>query len=325
MKLTVRTLQNATFPVTIEPSNTVAELKNAIHQVQDSSAPERQKLIHSGRILVDDKQLSSYEIKDGDFIVLMITKPPAATAASPTIKKEESTNVASSSAATSVATPAAPSAEFTSGVDRLVEMGFDREEAGRALKGAFMNVDRAVEYLSSGEIPIADEEEQAANSPSSTALTPELEALKNSPGFQQLRTAVQQNPDLLYYVIDQIAETNPQLLTMIEQNREAFFRLLTGDDTLTLQSEGEDDEEEGTTTSGGQDEAAGDEEELVRDEVEQQMFDQAVMQQLNASPEDAAAIERIMGMGFDRNAAIEAYFACDKNEELAINFLLNQQ
>lgn len=323
MKLTIRTLQNSTFAVTIEPSNTVLELKQAISQLQENILIERQKLIHSGRILVDDKQLSSYEVKDGDFIVLMITKPTIASPSSATnvaVTEKKETPVAVSSSATS----SAVSAELNAALDRIVEMGFDREEATKALKAAFMNIDRAVEYLSSGIIPKAEEQPSTAST-STSALTPELEALKNSPGFQQLRAAVQQNPDLLYYVIDQIAETNPQLLTMIEQNREAFFRLLTGDDTLTLQSEPEEDEEPGETAVPTEGNEEGEEEELFRDEVEQQMFEQAVIQQLNASPEDASAIQRIMDMGFDRNAAIEAYFACDKNEELAINFLLNQQ
>jgi len=372
MKLTVKTTQQKVFQIDVEPEDTVEALKTKIQASQGHDVAA-QKIIYSGKILPNDKTVQSLNIKDKDFLVLMVSKPkptpsaptPAASTSTPTRAPEPTPEPTTSPAPTLPPAPAAPvqdrafgdTASFLSGdalqqtITNMVEMGFPREQVLAALRASFNNPDRAVEYLMTG---IPDHLQQTANPPTpgstpaagggdaaasiAPTATPaptsapgqpqnlfqlaqqqaaqpgmggaprlpgsmgggggaggggiDLSALANNPQIAQLRNLIQQNPALIQPMIQQLAQANPQLAQALANNPEALMQLLGTDDLggVGLGEEGEEGIPEGATV-------------------------------LNVTEEERAAIERLEALGFPRHAVVEAYFACDKNEEMAANYL----
>jgi len=172
-----------------------------------------------------------------------------------------------------------------------------------ALRASFNNPDRAVEYLLTG-IPASASrpgpaDPQVASSPvvatpaaaAATGAENPLAFLRDHEMFQQIRSVIQQNPNMLSTMLQQIGQSNPQLLQIISQNQEAFIRMIN-------ESDGEDmgEEMEGLDQPGV----------------------------IQVSPQDKEAIERLKALGFPEHLVVQAYFACEKNENLAANFLLSQ-
>ncbi|KAL9072817.1 MAG: hypothetical protein Q9161_003359 [Pseudevernia consocians] len=114
-----------------------------------------------------------------------------------------------------------------------------------------------------------------------------LDFLRNNPQFQQLRQIVQTQPRMLEPILQQVGAGNPQLAQLIGENPDQFLQLLsedTGDDTPLPPG----------------------------------------AQEISVTEQERDAIERLCRLGFERDQVIQAYFACDKNEEMAANFLFDQ-
>uniref|UniRef100_A0A8C6ZJY4 UV excision repair protein RAD23 n=2 Tax=Nothoprocta perdicaria TaxID=30464 RepID=A0A8C6ZJY4_NOTPE len=203
-------------------------------------------------------------------------------------------------------------------VTEIMSMGYEREQVIAALRASFNNPDRAVEYLLMGipgdnqavpEPPqVASTQTPAAAAAATVPTTTSssgghpLEFLRNQPQFQQMRQIIQQNPSLLPALLQQIGRENPQLLQQISQHQEHFIQMLN-----------EPVQESSQGVSGGEGSAGGVAE-----------AGSGHMNYIQVTPQEKEAIERLKALGFPEGLVIQAYFACEKNENLAANFLLQQ-
>ena len=127
----------------------------------------------------------------------------------------------------------------------------------------------------------------------------ELEALRNHPMVGQLRQLVQQNPQLLGPFLQQLGQSNPELLQLINRNQQQFLQFLAEGSGVDLGGAfGEDDDDMEGGAGGGM---------------------QNVVQ---VTEQERESITRMESMGFPRDIVLQAFIACDRNEELAINYLL---
>ncbi|XP_070817947.1 uncharacterized protein [Chaetodon trifascialis] len=216
-------------------------------------------------------------------------------------------------------------------VSEIMSMGYEREQVVAALRASYNNPDRAVEYLLMGipaEASDLPPQEPVRHSGPSNPITPTtqqprqppaasntgpvsgsqpasagggspstgnpLEFLRNQPQFQQMRQIIQQNPALLPALLQQLGRDNPQLLQQITQHQERFVQMLN--------------EPRGGDTGGEGAEAQG----------------SPHTNYIQVTPQEKEAIERLKALGFPEGLVIQAYFACEKNENLAANFLLQQ-
>jgi UV excision repair protein RAD23 len=126
-----------------------------------------------------------------------------------------------------------------------------------------------------------------------------------------VKILIAEDPSQLEGLLSEIEETNPEILDFIRE-REAEFKALL---------ESPINEADARVLAGmmgnRQGEGEGD------DDGEQVEIDPQI--ESNLSPADKESIERLKTLGFSHADALQAYLACDKNETLAANFLLENK
>merc|ERR1712000_497467 len=166
MKLTLKTLKQEALDVEVDPSSTIVQVKEKILAKYNHSV-ESQRLIFAGKILDDNSTVESYNITEKDFLVLMVRKTAVKpTTSAPPPEPVQPVAPAPEPAPVPEPSPVAEPAPAAQGglsdnsmvanseveamVDRISEMGFEKDQVRLALQASFNNPDRAVEYLMTG-------------------------------------------------------------------------------------------------------------------------------------------------------------------------------
>ena len=305
MKIIVKNLKQIEYIVEIESDQkTIKDLKNEIEKVHGFDS-NLMKLLHNGVILEDSKTLESYNIKNENVVIMMNSKPkqkPAVpqpdTNNNTNTNNEEKKNIEK------------PKPDFSEKINSLVEMGYEREKVEKALNASNGNVDIAIEYLTSGNIPDNSpsnlnlgnnntnntNNSNNTNNNNSTNLDPEL--IKNA---SIIKILCQRNPNKIISLLNNIKLRSPELLNKIKQHEEDFKNYLISQ--ITQEDIDNFRNIQQTLRTGG-----------VR------------RPQIQLTKEESEAVQRLKQLGnFSQAEVIQAYFACDKNEELTANFLFEQK
>ncbi|KAI9389974.1 hypothetical protein POPTR_008G119700v4 [Populus trichocarpa] len=266
---------------------------------------EQQMLIHQAKVLKDNTTLDENKIVENSFVVIMLSKtksssgdgstaPTAPTTKAPTTSTPASTTAPQAPTLTSAPPASAPAPALVSSVaaasdyvygqaasslvagsnlevavQQILDMGggtWDRDTVVRALRAAYNNPERAIEYLYSGipeqaeappvaHMPLGGQAPaaQPQQHPTQTAAVPSggpnanpldlfpqglpnvgsgaggagtLDFLRNSQQFQALRAMVQANPQILQPMLQELGKQNPHLMRLIQEHQDDFLRLI---------------------------------------------------------------------------------------------------
>ena len=322
MKLILKNLKQVKYIVELESEkSTVKDLKNEIEKLHGFDSSQI-KLLYNGKVLEDSKTIEEYQIKEEVIIIMMNTKRKAKPSPPPSEqpkqeeqpKKEEQTKQEEQpkKEEEQPKQQEQPKPDYTQQINSLVDMGYEREKVEKAINASKGNVDVAIEYLTSGNIPEVSNNNQPnppnqpnqENQPSNNKPNLPLELRRNA---SLMKIVCRDDPEKIYDILNTLEQKNPALLNKIREHQEEFKNLLVSpinqQDTDTYKLL--EDDMKGIGRQGGR---------------------RPGQVEIRLTPEESEAVKRLSELGdFSQSEILTAYLACDKNEELAANYLFEQR
>jgi len=361
MEINVKTTTQKSFKIQAELEDSIQIIKEKIQKFNENDsrfAPDVARLIYKGKILKNDQIVKDLNIKSADFFVVMPGKGPnlnakqtsstgnsttkssenqqssskkeekESTAVEKDEKTENKTETTASSTSNNDSTVAAPTAvqpetpqtqTFSDDLirDLMAISGETAERVKLSLTATNGNSEVAANILLSGQLDTVlsqINQQQArtatntgsgtgsgtgANTGAGSGNVPRVNNLRyltQNEQFRQMMNVIRSRPEALSQILQQIGQANPDLLRQIQDNHEDFLALLN-------------DEQSDTPNVPSNADAP---------------IPQGQRIEVNVTPEEQETIQRLMALGFSQIEAVQAFIACDRNEQMAANFLLEQ-
>ncbi len=332
MKLIIKNIKQVVYNVEVESDKlTVLDLKKEIEKAHGFDS-NLLKLLFNGVVLEDTKTLENYKIKEESVIIMMNTKTKPKNVQSssdtqpqpqkPEEKKEEKKPEEKKEEKKSVEKKDNKTEEqFTQQLNSLMDMGFEKSQAEAAIKAARGQIDLAIEFLYNG-IPEGVNDLDLGQMEGEGEGEGEEEGDDNDDDNPLKKVAsiakiiCQNNPAGLSTLLQSIQQNDPDLMQLIKDNEEEFKNLLeqpiTQADYRAVQSF---QQEMGLGGLGGHQGHGHHGHGSGHGQVT-----------ISLTPEEREAINRLKDLGnFSEAEVVQAYFACEKNEELTANYLFEQK
>ncbi|SBS82776.1 DNA repair protein RAD23, putative [Plasmodium ovale] len=230
-------------------------------------------------------------------------------------------------------------------IDNICAMGFDEEVVKKAMVLAYNNPNRAIDYLTNGFPDIIDANvtnemgentyeygdnghihqsgdndnvsnlsnllmnynQLDDNSRQTIANNPEV--MRHSPFFNIIRDVALSNPQRIPEIMEMIGRTDPSFLEYIRENQNEFLSALQnyGNENISI-DENDLPPNDTFTEQGNQN---------ITDPNDENF--NIPITPLNEN--EMESIKKLESLGFPKHLALEAFIACDKNEEMAANYL----
>ncbi|XP_032162841.1 UV excision repair protein RAD23 homolog B isoform X2 [Mustela erminea] len=346
MLVTLKTLQQQTFKIDIDPDETVKALKEKIESEKgkDAFPVAGQKLIYAGKILNDDTALKEYKIDEKNFVVVMVTKPKAVTTPAPATTQQSSpatTTTVSSSTAPAVAQAPTPAPTLAPTPSPASITPAPTTASSEPAPASATQPEKPAEKPA--ETPVATSptatDSTSGDSSRSNLFEDATSALVTGQSYENMVTEIMSMGYEREQVIAALRASfnNPDraveyLLMGIPGDRESQAvvdtppAVSTGAPPSSVAAAAATTTASTTTASPG-----GHPLEFLRNQPQFQQMRQIIQQNPSLLPALLQQIGRenpqllqLKALGFPEGLVIQAYFACEKNENLAANFLLQQ-